>query len=315
MKSDTNRNRKLTGYALGIVAATTYGMNPLFALPLYADGMDSNSVLLFRYLIAVPIVAGMAAARGRSLSIKRGQALPLAGLGLMMALSSLALFVSYTYMAASIASTLLFVYPLMVALIMALIFKEKLSVQTIVCLALAMGGLYVLFRGNGETGPLSPPGTLWVMASALLYAIYIVGVNRPRLKRLSTLSLTFWVLLFGTVLFITVGFSCGGISLPQTPWLWLNLVALALLPTAVSLVCTTMAIQRIGSTPTAILGVFEPVTAIVFGVTVFGEVLTGTDIVGIVLIVTAVSLEIAGGSVKTQLLKIRRLLPHRHAGN
>lgn len=315
MKSDTDRNRKLTGYALGIVAAATYGMNPLFALPLYSDGMDSNSVLLFRYLIAVPIVAGMAAARGRSLSIKRGQALPLAGLGLMMALSSLALFLSYTYMAASIASTLLFVYPLMVALIMALVFKEKLSVQTIVCLALAMGGLYVLFRGNGETGPLSLTGTLWVMASALLYAIYIVGVNRPGLKRLSTLSLTFWVLLFGTVLFIGVGFAGGGIKLPQTPWLWLNLVALALLPTAVSLVCTTMAIQRIGSTPTAILGVFEPVTAIVFGVTVFGEVLTGTDIAGIVLIVTAVSLEVAGGSVKTQLLKIRKLLPRRHAGN
>lgn len=317
MKISSNNNAKVAGYALGIIAAATYGMNPLFALPLYSDGMDSNSVLLFRYLFAVPIVALMAVARGRSLRLRRNEIMPLAGLGLIMALSSLALFMSYLFMAASIASTLLFVYPLMVALIMALVYKERLTVQTIVCLVLALGGLYVLFTGN-EEGPLSVPGTLWVMASALLYAIYIVGVNRPGMKHISTLSLTFWVLLFGVALFIVVAAVRGEVTVPRTPWLWLNLVSLALLPTAVSLICTTMAIQRIGSTPTAILGVFEPVTAILIGLMVFGEVLTGTDAIGIILIVVAVGLEIAGGGVATQLLKIRKLLPKlriRHIGH
>lgn len=49
--------RKLRGYTLGAVAAATYGMNPLFALPLYEDGMNPDSVLFFRYLAALPIVA------------------------------------------------------------------------------------------------------------------------------------------------------------------------------------------------------------------------------------------------------------------
>lgn len=110
---------KAKGYFLGAVAAATYGMNPLFALPLYDDGMDSDSVLFFRYLFAIPLLAIMLKARGRSLAIKRCEVAPLLFFGVMIALSSLTLFLSYGYMGASIASTLLFIYPILVALIMA----------------------------------------------------------------------------------------------------------------------------------------------------------------------------------------------------
>ena len=102
-----------------MIAAATYGMNPLFTLPLYKEGMDPNSVLFFRYLMALPIVAVMIKARRRDFCVNPRQLLPLSVLGLLMGLSSLALFVSYNYMEASIASTMLFVYPIMVALIMA----------------------------------------------------------------------------------------------------------------------------------------------------------------------------------------------------
>ena len=93
------------------------------------------------------------------------------------------------------------------------------------------------------------------------------------------------------------------------PLLWLNLLALALLPTAVSLICTTAAIQAIGSTPTAILGAMEPVTAIIFGITVFGERLTPRDVAGLILILTAVSLVVLGDRLPTYLTHIRRMFP------
>lgn len=102
---------KFKGYTLGVIAAATYGMNPLFTLPLYKEGMDPNSVLFFRYLMALPIVAVMIKARRRDFCVNPRQLLPLSVLGLLMGLSSLALFVSYNYMEASIASTMLFVYP------------------------------------------------------------------------------------------------------------------------------------------------------------------------------------------------------------
>lgn len=302
-------NRKLLGYGLGIIAAATYGMNPLFALPLYGDGMDSNSVLLFRYLFAIPIVALMIRVRGRSFRIGMGEVFPLAVLGMLMSFSSLALFESYNHMAASIASTLLFVYPLMVAVIMTLFYKEKLTAQTVVCLVLALGGIYVLYAGSGEEGALSLSGMVWVMLSSLSYAIYIVAVNRPRFKHIPTLTLTFYVLLFGLSLFLAKAACTGAVTVPHTPWMWANILALSLLPTTVSFLCTTAAIQYIGSTPTAILGVFEPVTAIIFGITVFGETLTASDVAGIIMIVCAVSLVIAGSSVSRYLTSIRRLFP------
>ena len=104
-------------------------------------------------------------------------------MGLLVALSSLTLFLSYNYMAAGIASTLLFVYPIMVALIMAMVFKEKLALQTIVCMLLALGGIGLLYKSeDGST--LSLIGTLLVFASSLSYAIYIVGINQTSLKKL-----------------------------------------------------------------------------------------------------------------------------------
>ena len=122
-------NQKTKGYILGTVAAATYGMNPLFALPLYKDGMNPESVLFFRYLLAIPILAVMIHARGRSFRVSRKETLTLIVMGLLVAVSSLTLFQSYNFMEAGIASTILFVYPIMVAVIMALVFKEKISLQ------------------------------------------------------------------------------------------------------------------------------------------------------------------------------------------
>lgn len=301
-------NNKAKGYALGAIAAATYGMNPLFALPLYADGMNPDSVLFFRYLFAIPLVGLMLKARGRSLRVERRALLPLAGMGLLVALSSLALFLSYNYIAAGIASTMLFVYPILVALIMTLVFHERITLQTVVCIALALVGIGLLYSSaDGVT--LSLAGTVFVMVSALAYALYIVGVNRPGLKHIATLNVTFYVLLFGLVLFVA-RFACGvAFTLPHTWYLWGCVVALAVFPTAISFLCTTSAIQYIGSTPTAILGALEPVTAVFFGVTVFGESLTFRESVGLALIIAAVTLVVAGGRLSAYLVRFRKLFP------
>ena len=301
-------SEKTKGYLLAVIAAATYGMNPLFALPLYQDGMNPDSVLFFRYLFAIPFVAAMIKGRGRSFNVRRAEILPLAILGIMMAVSSLTLFQSYNYMDAGIASTILFVYPILVALIMALVYREKITIQTALCILMVLGGIGMLYQG-GEGATLSLTGTLLVLASSLSYAIYIVGVNRPALKEMATLTVTFYVLLFGVLLFIARLYLDGEVSLPGKWYLWGNLLALAVFPTAISFLCTTSAIQRIGSTPTAILGALEPVTAIFFGITVFGERLTARDCLGILLILIAVTLVIAGGSITAPLVRFRKMFP------
>lgn len=299
------------GYALGIIAAATYGLNPLFALPVYAHGMNPDSVLFFRYMMAIPIVGLMALLRGHSLAVDRRDILPLALMGVITGVSSLTLFQSYNYMNAGIASTILFVYPVMVAIIMAVLYRERLSRLTVGCLLASVVGIGLLSKSPEGGGGLSLTGTLLALTSGLTYAIYIVAANRPRFRRLPTLKMLFYVLIFGTLVFAVRLAGPADFTPPTCGLDWVCVVCLAVLPTAISFGCTTAAIQYIGSTPTAILGALEPVTALLVAIAVFGEKITGIESAGIVLILAAVTLVAAGNQAATVLLRIRKMFPRR----
>lgn len=296
-------NTTVKGYAYGTIAAASYGLNPLFTLPLYKAGLTPDSVLFYRYGLAVVMLGILMKLQKQSFALRRKEVLPLFVMGMLMAFSSLALFISYNYMAAGIASTILFIYPVLVAVIMAVFFKEKLSMITILSIALAFSGILLLYKGDGET--LSFTGTMFVLISSLTYALYIIGVNRSVLRDMPTSKLTFYALLFGaSVFFVRLKF---GVSLSpiHEPLLWLNPIALALFPTIISLVTMAKAVHYVGSTPTAILGALEPITALFFGVMIFGEPLTPRIVLGIILVLWAVTLIIVGKSlVKTIRIRI-----------
>ena len=295
-------NNKTKGFILGAIAAASYGMNPLFTLPLYSAGMSVDTVLFYRYSLAVIVLGIMMKFQKQSFAIKRVDVLPLCIMGLLFAFSSLFLFMSYNYMDAGIASTILFVYPVLVAIIMAVVFKEKVSPITMFSIALAFVGISMLCKSpGGQT--LSLVGITFVFLSSLSYAIYIVGVNRSSLKDMPIAKLTFYVLLFGLSVYVVRLQFCTELQVIPTPMLWINAVSLAVFPTVISLVTMTKAIHYIGSTPPAILGALEPVTALFFGVLVFGEQLTPRIILGILMVITAVTLIIGGKS----LLKKRKI--------
>lgn len=298
---------KAKGYIIGAIAAASYGTNPLFALPLYAEGMNPESVLFFRYLLAIPVMGLLLLARRgkKEFRVTRRQTLLLASMGVLMALSSLTLFLSYTYMDAGIASTLLFVYPIMVAVIMAVCFREKLTVTTVLCIVMALAGIGLLYK-NSDGSTISLTGTILVMLSSLTYAVYIVGVNRTKLREMPTLKVIFYVLIFGMAVFLIRLLINDGFVMPLTWASWINLLGIAVLPTAVSFICTTSAIQLIGPTPTAILGALEPVTAVAIGVALFGEMLTARICIGILLILVAVSLVVAGPGFTGKISHLKR---------
>ena len=287
-------NYKAKGYLLAAVSSATYGMNPLFSLPLYADGMSVDSVLFFRYLFAVPMVALMLKSRGRSFSVEKKEIWPLLLVGAFFVLSSITLFRSYHYMDSGIASTILFVYPVMVALIMAIFFKEKIALQTWLCIALALGGVGLLYKAPSGAA-LSLIGILFVLGSAFAYTLYIIAINKTVLKDVPSVKVTFYVILLGFFIFSAMVLFGGGLQIPTKWYLWLDIFAFALFPTVISMYCATKAIVYIGSTSTAILGALEPLTAVFFGITVFGETLGARDILGLVLIIVSVTFVVAGG--------------------
>lgn len=303
-----SKSSVVKGYLLGCAGSITYGLNPLFALPLYAEGMDVASVLFYRYLIAIVLMAALMARHG-GFRLHRREIPAALIAGILFAMSSLTLFESYNYMDVGIASTILFVYPVFVALIMAGLFHERISVVTIACMALALGGIAMLCDG-GDGGGLSITGIALIMASAISYAIYMVAVNKSRLSRLSTMKLAFYSLLFGIIVFIVQLKGLTALKpLPPTVSAWGNLIGISVFPTVVSLITMTVAIHCIGSVPVSILGALEPVTALVIGALVFGEQLTPMSLAGVAMVIAAVTMLAVARPIMQML---SRVVPHRH---
>ena len=298
-------NSRLKGILCGVGAAVSYGMNPLGALPLYADGINTTTVLFYRYGLAVILLGLFMAVERKSFSITLKEFAILVPLGVLFALSSLTLFASFHFMDAGVASTLLFVYPVMVAIIMAIFFKERITFVTVLSILLSLSGIALLYRG-GDGGVLDTTGVLLVMLSSVTYALYIVIVNKSSL-RMSSLKLTFYVLLVGVLLITSCSFFGDGearIQILTTPSMWLHASILAVFPTIVSLLLMVVAVHEIGSTPTAVIGALEPLTAVMLGVTLFGEELTLRLSVGITLILSAVILIILGNSISLNRITV-----------
>lgn len=285
---------KHKGIICGILAAVCYGTNPLGALPLYEEGVNTSSVLFLRFSIATLILGVVMIANRKSFAVTRGELTTMASLGALMAISSLTYYQSFRYMDAGIASTILFVYPVMVAVIMATFFREKVTATTITSIVLALAGIGLLYRGDAGIS-LSMTGVMLVMVSSLTYAVYIVIVNQSEI-RMSIVKLTFYVLLICSMCLFAYSFTSSDLHLmlPPSPRAWFFACWLGLVPTVLSLLFMTIAVHEVGATPTAIMGALEPLTAVAIGVMMFGEAFTLRLCIGIVLILAAVLLIVAG---------------------
>ena len=294
---------KHKGIICGILAAVCYGTNPFGALPLYEEGVNTASVLFYRFSMAVLMLAVMLIVERKSFSVKKGELKTLASLGALFAVSSITYYQSFHFMDAGIASTILFVYPVMVAVIMATFFKENVTLSTVSAIILALLGIGLLYRG-GEGATLSTMGIILVMLSSLSYAVYIVIVNQSSI-RMSSLKLTFYVLLICMMCLLAYSFTSPDLhlQLPPSPRAWFYACWLGLVPTILSLVLMTIAVHEVGATPTAIMGTLEPLTAVAIGVLLFGESLTLRLMTGIVLILLAVMVIVLGKNFHLRTIK------------
>lgn len=287
----SQEKKRRIGLTYGAFASASYGTNPLFALPLYAAGIGVNSVLFYRYALALAIYFfWLKFIKQISLKITLKESVILLILGLFFSLSSYTLFDAFKYIEAGIACTILFIYPVLVAVIMAIFFKEKITKTVITSIALITVGILLLYHGK-EGATLNLHGVLIVILSALLYSLYIVGVkNIKQVRHMNSAKMTFYVMLFGLILYIINLNFCTELQPLTSPVLWLYAVCLALFPTIISIETINVAIKLIGSTTTAILGSLEPLTALFFGVVIFHEQLTLRIILGIVAVLFGVIL-------------------------
>lgn len=291
------------GLVYAIATSATFGLIPLFTLPLMNEGLSFPSILFYRFLIATILLFGLIRVRRESLKVKLRQLPLLFLLGIFYTGSALFLFWGYGLMGAGLATAFHFTYPIFVSLLMISCFGEKSLWTTWLAIALALGGVACLSL-EGNEAEVSLEGVFIVLLSALSYGLYIIAVNKSNVRDLKGQRLSFYVFLVSTALFYLFSLAQGGVQpLPMRPAACLNILLLALLPTVVSIVTLFYAIQAIGSTTTSVIGALELIVAVSIGVFLFGEPFSSARAIGFLLILSAVLIIILTPRLQKQSTK------------
>ncbi len=287
------------GFFLGLLSSATFGLIPLFTLPLLHAGVTAESALFYRFCIASITLWGLLAARGECFRARGVDLCKLAGLSIMYMLAALLFFWAFSYLPSGVAATLQFLYPVMVMLIMIVFFHERFSWTIALSIVLAVSGVALLSGGPSDGGQsISLLGVGMMLLSALCNSLYIVGIQTARIPNMSGLVMTFYVMLFSAALSL-VNALCTGRFQALASWRELGIAALLAVVTAVmSNLTLILAIQRIGSTMTSVLGVMEPLTAVTMGILVFGEPFSPSLAGGVALIAASVLLVMLGGQIR-----------------
>lgn len=290
--------KRFQGIFYAILSSATFGMIPLFAVPILRSGMNTASVLFYRMFFSALLMGGLLLLKRSDIRISRKQFVTVLGLSIFYTASSLFLLESYLYLPSGIATTIHFLYPVFVTILMVGFFRERLSFLMSIAIVLAVGGVCLLSTGSaGETISLFGVGI--VLITVVAYGSYIVGVNQSCAAHIDGLVLTFYVLLFTAVFSaINVLFSPEGLEPITELHTGVNFILLALIPTLVSNLSLILAIHRVGSTVTAVLGCMEPLTAVGIGLFFLGEKIDEVQSLGIIIILVSVALVILGSRKK-----------------
>ena len=303
---------RLKGFIYGLATSITFGLIPLFTLPLMQEGMSLDSILFYRFLFATVALAGMMKLHKETFHIEKKDLPILFLLACFYTASALFLFWGYDFMGAGVATTLHFTYPVFVTLLMLILFRERASWVTWLAILLAIYGVAKLSLKGGEL-ILNPTGMIIVLLSAVGYASYITTVNKSRVKTMNSRKLAFYVFVFTTLLFAAKALFNEGIQPIPDALSAGNLVLLAVVPTVVSNITLLVAVRNIGGTMTSVLGAMEPVAAVAIGSLVFGEPFTFQAGMGIFLIIVAVTLIILSESITKTFSSIFKKIRPRHA--
>lgn len=284
---------RIKGILYAAVSSSTFGLAPFFSLTLLLAGFSAFEVLSYRWGVATIALTLFGWCSGCSFRLEKKDFLVVLLLSLLRAVTSFSLLIAYQNIATGVASTIHFMYPLAVSLVMMYFFQEKKSLWVMFAVFMSLLGAALLSSGeleakNGDT----IVGLVAACVSVFSYAGYIVGVRMTRAVRINSTVLTCYVMGLGTVLYFIGALTTSGLQLVADGYTWLIILGLALPATAISNITLVRAIKYAGPTLTSILGAMEPLAAVVIGVFVFKELFTLNSAIGIILILLAVSVVI-----------------------
>jgi len=291
--------KNLKGIVFALISSSTFGLVPLFSLPLLVPQLRPEgiaaigipTILFYRFLFSSATMGALCAFKKTSLKIAIKDIVVIFGLALLYAATAKFLVDSYEYIASGLATTVHFLYPLFVSIVMISFFKEKKSIVLLIASVLSLLGVGMMCW-NGESSPALYKGLLLASLTIFTYGLYIVGLNKSRVSKINFDVLTFYVLLMGCLVFLFYALLTTGIDQITLTEDWINLILLGFFATFISDLCLVLAVKHAGSTVTSILGSMEPVVAVLVGTFFFGEFFDWISALGLAFVLLSVTLVI-----------------------
>lgn len=292
------------GYLNATIASLVSALIPIFAFYLMINGMNVISVLFFRYTLALPLLWLHLTRHGRHIDIGTSRILPCCGVGVLIGMSSFALFQSFKVMDLGISASIYYIYPLIIAMIYAAFFHGKFTTPAFISLSSTLVGLW-LMCGITDEVLVSLRGMGMALISALLYALSIIAVNRGRFRAISALCLTFWTTLSAAFIFGLMIVIRGDVILPDSLGSWGAILGMAICASIGQIYFTERAVDKIGRTASGMVDCSEPLFVLIFAMLFFGQTPTITELVGMILIVASVAWVVGTRNISRDIVKLR----------
>ena len=292
---DHQRKRRriaVNGIFYAALSSASFGFSPLFSIYLIGAGLSNFDILSYRWLTAAAVLVIYAISKKKTLKFNSAsEAWKIIILSLLRSLTSITLLIGYINISSGVASTINFMYPVIVAMCMMIFFGEDRSWLNILAIMLSIAGVYLMTHGEGfiVEGGNTELGLTCSLISAFSFAAYYIIMKRSRADKIESVKFTTWIMLLSAIYFIAGAMLTEGKITIVTDWKsWIYILGLGLWSTMVSNFTGVKAIRRIGPTLTSILGALQPLTAVILGVIFLDEHLGIKTISGITLIVVAV---------------------------
>ena len=290
------KKRRITinGIFYAAISSMSFGFSPLFSLALIAAGLSDFDILSYRWLIAGIVLMIYAFCKKKSLRLNSfDEAWKIILLSVLRALTSVTLLIGYVNISSGIASTINFMYPVIVTVCMVIFFGEKRSLIDYLAIAASIFGVYLLASGDSimVEGGNTKLGLTCSLISAFSFAAYYIVMKQVKADKIEVVKFTTWIMLLSAVYFIIGAFLCNGkLTIVTDARSWLNILGLGLWSTMVSNITGVKGNRRIGPTMTSILGALQPCTAVILGVLFLNEHLYMRSLIGCIIILIAVTI-------------------------
>lgn len=279
--------KKITGIIYTVVSSAAFGVMPIFAKVAYGGGTNTITVLFLRFFLAALIIFPYLVITKKNFIITKEGIIHIIFLVIIgYTATTYTLFLSYNYITVGLATTLHFIYPVIVTVWVVILYKEKLYWSKILAMGLSVMGIFLLVGNCG--GSANIKGICFAISSGFFYAYYIVEVSHSKVNKIDVFVLNFYLVSTAALIFLIIGMISGGLDFNMKPYSFLASGGIALVSTVLALTMFLKGIKIIGPSNAAILSTLEPIVSIFLGVLILKEQFSTASVIGCVLILFSV---------------------------